>query len=333
MTRDEITALIGARGAEAEELRREADEIRRRGVGDVVHVRGIIEFSNYCRCHCAYCGLRHDNAGLERYRLEPPEIVDTAGFIASLGFGTVVLQSGEDMWWTAQRLAGVISDIKAATGMAVTLSVGERDAADYRLWRDAGADRYLLRHETADPELYARMHPQASLENRVRCLENLMELGYQVGTGCIVGLPGQSAESLAEDLLFMQRLNIHMGGPGPLIPHPDTPLGSEPAGAVETVLNMMALVRLLIPDIMMPATTSLETALEGGRMAGLQSGANVIMPNLTPRSVAAKYEIYPGKKAPSIDVRTEVQRVRDLIDAAERTMGTGPGHSPRACLS
>jgi biotin synthase len=242
---------------------------------------------------------------------------------------TVVLQSGEDDWWTAGRLADVIARIRTETPLAVTLSVGERPEEDYRLWREAGADRFLLKHETADPELYATLHPDGTLAQRVRCLEVLAELGYQIGTGCIVGLPGQTVESLADDLLLARSLNVHMAGIGILIPHADTPLAQLPPGSAQTNLNMMALARLLIPDLLLASTTALETGMPGGRLAGLQAGGNVIMPNATPRKYAADYDIYPGKAAPKDMIERDVARARDVIALAGRYVATDPGHSPR----
>jgi len=330
MTADELAKLVVAEGEAAEALHAEADRLRCDTVGDAVHLRALIEFSNHCRCHCAYCGLRAGNLQLPRYRLTPDELVGAALLAADLGFGTVVLQSGEDPWWTAERLAEVIARIKGSTDLAVTLSVGEREKWEYRLWREAGADRFLLKHETADPELYARLHPGASQENRLRCLEALRELGYQIGTGFIIGLPGQTPQTLAQDLLLLQRLRPHMAGIGPLIPHPNTPLGVLSVGSAQASLNAMALARLLVPDLMLASTTAQETASPGGRRAGLRSGANVVMPNLTPRRYASYYEIYPGKKAPRISLGEEVSRAKRLILSLGRTVGVGPGHSPRA---
>jgi biotin synthase len=329
MNAAELEQLIVADGSQAQDLRAEPDRVRKATVGDEVHLRAIIEFSSYCRCNCDYCGLRADNKNLTRYRLRPEEILQAAVVAESLGFGTVVLQSGEDEGWTAEGLAEVVADVKARTHLAVTLSVGEREDWEYRLWREAGADRYLLKHETADRDLYERVHPGASFDRRIRCLEVLAEIGYQIGSGCIVGLPGQTAAILAQDLLLMRRLNLHMAGIGPLIPHPDTPLAGMAIGEAEIVLNMMALTRLLIPDIMLASTTALETAMEGGRLAGLRAGGNVIMPNITPREYASFYEIYPGKKAPHIEIVAEVERAHRVIAAAGRTVGKGPGHSPR----
>ena len=326
---EELERLIVATGDEAAELRSEADRVRREAVGDEVHLRAIIEFSSYCRMHCEYCGLRCENEGLTRYRMTPEEIAEAAEVAAGMRFGTVVLQSGEDTWYTAERVAEFISGIKARTPLAITLALGEREDWEYRLWRDAGADRYLLKHETADPDLYARLHPEASLAERIRCQRTLIELGFQIGSGCIIGLPGQTARSLALDLLHLQSLPVHMCGMGPLIPHPQTPLGDLPIGSSEITLNMDALGRLMVPDVMMAATTALETATLGGRLRTLQGGANVLMPNLTPRKYASAYEIYPGKKAPQITLEEEVERAMRIIREAGRPLAKGPGHSPR----
>ncbi len=330
----ELEELVVATGEAAARLRAEADRVRAQVVGEEVHLRAIIEFSSFCDRHCRYCGLRVENDGLRRYRMSLEEVLAAAEVAAAFGFGTVVLQSGEDLWYTGEGVASLVRQIKARTPLAITLALGEREASEYRLWREAGADRYLLKHETADPDLYARLHPGGSFENRLRCQETLRELGYQVGSGCIVGLPGQTPRSLALDLLHLQRLQVHMCGLGPLIPHPATPLGPEPVGSPEITLNMVALTRLLVPDVMLAATTALETALPGqGRLRALQGGANVVMPNLTPRRYASDYEIYPGKQAPKISLEAEVERAKDVVRRAGRPVATGPGHSPRETLN
>jgi len=265
--------------------------------------------------------------------MSPEEVLAGCQEVAGLGFGTVVLQSGEDEWWSAERLASLVSEIKSRTALAVTLSVGEREEWEYRLWREAGADRYLLKHETANRELYQRLHPGASFENRARCLDTLLDLGYQVGSGCIVGLPGQTPEILVEDLRFLESRQFHMTGIGPLIPNPSTPLAASPVGPVPLTLSMMSLIRILIPDIMLPATTALETAAPGARLQALRAGANVLMPNLTPRQFASLYEIYPGKRAPQLTLAEEVARTKEIVRAAGRPLATGPGHSPRLVLT
>jgi len=226
-----------------------------------------------------------------------------------------------------------VREIKRETPLAVTLSLGERPPGDYRLWREAGADRYLLKHETANRALYERLHPGASYEQRLACQDALFALGYQVGSGCIIGLPGQTPEMLVEDLRLIEARRVHMCGLGPLIPHPATPLAAAPVGSVEIALNMMALARLLVPDLMLPATTSLETARPGARLQALRGGANVLMPNLTPREFAAGYDIYPGKKAPQLTLPEEVARTVAIVRAAGRSVGPGAGHSPRACAT
>ncbi len=333
MNAQTLEKLISSRGEEARSLHREADRVRHETVGDEVHLRALIEFSNHCRCHCRYCGLRADNTALNRYRMSPGEVLDNVVAAHDLGLRTVVLQSGEDLHWSAEMLAELIADIKRRTKMAITLSVGERPREDYLCWRKAGADRYLLKHETSDPDLYRALHPGAELHTRLNCLETLLELGYQVGSGCIVGLPGQTPAILARDLLLIRDLGLHMTGIGPLISHPATPLADCPSGDVEAVLNMMALLRLLVPDIMMPATTALETLSSGGRILGLQCGANVLMPNMTMRCYAMDYEIYPGKKAPSHSLQAELAAAQVAVAQAGRTIADGPGHSPRAHLA
>ena len=333
MTDRELRELVVAEGPAAAELRAAADRVRRETVGDDIYLRGIIEFSSHCRCECEYCGLRASNSGLARFRMSPAQVVAACREIAGLGFGTAVLQSGEDTWWTAERVADLVREIKRQTPLAVTLSLGEREASDYRLWREAGADRYLLKHETANRALYGRLHPGASYERRLACQEALFALGYQVGSGCIIGLPGQTPEILVEDLRLIEARCYHMCGIGPLIPHAATPLGALPVGSVEITLNMMALARLLVPDIMLPATTALETAQAGARLQAVRGGANVLMPNLTPREFAGDYDIYPGKRAPHLSLPQEVARTLTIVREAGRAVGPGAGHSPRTCAA
>ncbi|HHY92524.1 MAG TPA: [FeFe] hydrogenase H-cluster radical SAM maturase HydE, partial [Firmicutes bacterium] len=231
LTKDAIVRLLAAHGAEEQALFAAADAVRAQWVGDAVHLRGLIEFSNYCRNDCLYCGLRRSNRRVRRYRLEPGEILAVARAGAELGYRTIVLQSGDDFWYTSTMLAHIVEEIKKLD-VAVTLSLGERKKSEYRDLRLAGADRFLLKQETTDPELYTRLHPGQSYRHRIECLEWLTELGYQVGSGNIVGLPGQTLESLADDLLFLQAHAVDMAGIGPFIPHPETPLGSCPPGDV-----------------------------------------------------------------------------------------------------
>lgn len=292
LTKEEIVFLLAA---DAPLLFRAADGVRRAFVGEEVYLRGLIEFSNYCKNDCLYCGIRRSNASARRYRLSPEEIILTAQKAAELGYKTVVLQSGEDLWFDTDKMCHMIRTLKQMK-LAVTLSIGEKTREEYAAYRQAGADRYLLRIETTDKALYERLDPGMSWENRVRCLHDLKDLGYEVGSGSLVGLPGQTPESLADDLLFFQSLPVDMAGIGPFIPHPDTPLAQETAhGHLELSLKMMALMRLLLPDINIPATTAMETLHPQGRLLALQSGANVVMPNVTEGAARVKYQLYPGK--------------------------------------
>ncbi|MGI9860216.1 [FeFe] hydrogenase H-cluster radical SAM maturase HydE [Moorella naiadis] len=327
LNREDIITLLGAAvGAEADALYRQADNVRARVAGDEVHLRGIIEFSNYCRRRCYYCGLRADNARLRRYRLMPEDIVAVARRGAELGYGTVVLQSGEDPWYTAPVLAGVIREIKKL-GVAVTLCVGERPREEYARWREAGADRYLLKHETANEELYARLHPGMSWSARRQCLTWLKKLGYQVGSGNIIGLPGQSLADLADDLLLLRQLDVEMAGLGPFIPHPDTPLGGEPAGSVELTYRVVAVARLVIPYAHLPATTALGTLAANGRQLALTRGANVIMPNLTPAEYRPDYQIYPNKICVNEGPEDCRHCLEGMVRSLGRRLGRGPGHA------
>lgn len=292
LTKEEIIQLL--RLEEATPLFQAADRVRSRYVGDEVHLRGLIEFSNICKQNCLYCGLRRDNHKLERYRLEPETIVDFAAKAKSYGYRTVVLQSGEDPYYTVEVLRDIIRQIKALD-MAITLSIGEKSLEEYKAYREAGADRYLLRIETTDVRLYEKMDPGMNYDNRVQCLKALKELGFELGSGCLVGLPGQTLESLAEDILFFKAMEADMIGIGPFIPNPDTPLAEVPAGSFELSQKVMAITRLVLPDINIPATTAMETLHPQGRILALQRGANVVMPNITEGDYRRMYALYPGK--------------------------------------
>ena len=293
LDREEIICLLEATECE-DELAAAADSVRRAFVGDGVHLRGLIEFSNICRQNCLYCGLRRDNKKIERYRLSTAEILTFAAKARDCGYQTVVLQSGEDSWFTTEIMVQLLQEIKAM-GMAITLSIGEKSYHEYKAYKAAGADRYLLRIETTDKELYEKMDPGMSWDNRVRCLRDLKELGYEVGTGSLVGLPGQTIESLAQDVLFFQELDVDMVGIGPFIPNPDTPLAEAAGGTFDLACRMMALTRFLLPDANIPATTAMETLQPDGRMLALQRGANVVMPNVTDTDYRKMYMLYPGK--------------------------------------
>ena len=272
----------------------EADRIRHENVGDEVHLRGLIEFSNICKRQCKYCGLRSANKEIERYRILKDEIVNLSRNAVDLGYKTIVLQSGEDDYYDTDKMCEIIREIKKLD-VALTLSIGEKTYNEYKAFKEAGADRYLLRIETTDESLYETMHPNASYKNRVECLYNLKELGFETGTGCLVGLPDQTIESLANDILFFKELNADMIGIGPFIPHKETPLKEASKGDFWLALKVMALTRIIMPDINIPATTAMETINPNGRIIALQSGANVVMPNVTSTKYRAKYEIYPNK--------------------------------------
>lgn len=293
LSRDEIIALLKDDSIN-EELFKVADEVRKKYLGDEVHLRGLIEFTNICKRNCMYCGLRRDNKNLNRYRLSHEEIIDFAKKAVSYGYKTLVLQGGEDDYYTVERLVPIVKDLKAL-GVALTLSIGERPFEEYEALKKAGADRFLLRIETTDRELYEELDPGMSHENRIQCLKNLRKLGYEVGSGCLVGLPGQKIESLADDILFFKELDVDMNGIGPFIPNEDTPLKDAEGGQFELALKVMAIVRLLLPDINIPATTAMETLNKQGRVIALQCGANVVMPNVTEGEYRKLYALYPGK--------------------------------------
>lgn len=311
-----------------EDLCRRADRVRERNMGPEVHLRGLIEISNICRNNCCYCGIRRDNLSVNRYRMTPEEIVEAAKTGVELGYGTIVLQSGEDPWFDGQRVEDLIRRIKDMD-MAVTLSLGERELEEYALWREAGADRYLLRHETADPELYRRLNPGMTLERRIQILYHLKDLGYQVGAGFMVGLPGQTPEILVRDLRLLQELDVEMAGIGPFIANPATPLGGDPSGGLEASLTMVALTRLLLPMAHIPATTALGSIDPMGREKALQAGANIVMPNLTPVKYREDYQLYPGKICLSETAEHCKGCLAGRIESIGRRMGRGPGHSPK----
>lgn len=332
------------------ELWSAADEARRQHVGDEVHLRGLVEISNHCARHCLYCGLRADNRSLKRYRMTADEILSCATEAHRLGYGTLVMQSGEDYGLCAQWLAQVIRRVKSETPLAVTLSLGERPTEDLALWREAGADRYLLRFETSDRELYERIHPPRGglLSDRLAMLPALRELGYEVGSGVMVGIPGQSYASLARDIELFRTMDLDMIGCGPYIPHPDTPLGrlaaeSSAPGADQVpgtelmAYKVIALTRLVRPDANIPATTALAVLNpDEGRRLGLTRGANVIMPNLTPAKYRVHYEIYPGKPCHTETAEEVTRTLTELIASLGRTTGRGPGartHGPRGITS
>ena len=283
--------------------------------GKDVYIRGLIEFTNYCRNDCLYCGIRRSNRNVNRYRLTEEEILECADTGYELGFRTFVLQGGEDPYYTDERLCGIVSKIKKRyPDCAVTLSVGERSEESYRKLFEAGADRFLLRHETADNEHYRKLHPkELSPENRKRCLYDLKKIGYQVGTGFMVGSPFQTTENLADDLLFIKKLKPDMVGIGPFITHKDTPFRNEKSGTVRQTLIMIALLRLMQPNLLLPATTALDTMDNKGRQKGIMAGANVSMPNLSPKSHRKDYSLYDNKISTGEEAAESVDKMAKKV--------------------
>jgi len=326
LSHEELVTLLSASQAQLPELMETANEVRKKTVGDQVHLRGIIEFSNHCKQHCCYCGLRADNNQITRYRLTPELILETAQAAIQTGYRTLVLQSGEDMTIHVETIAQLTQDIKAM-GAAVTLSCGERSYATYKLWREAGADRYLIKQETADPCLYRAIRPGHILWERLQCQHWLKDLGYQVGSGCMIGLPGQTVQTLARDLQLMKEMRIDMSGMGPFIPHPQTPLGHGVTGSVFMTIKMLATARLYMPWLLLPATTALATLHPEGRELALRAGANVIMPNVSPDAYRSLYQIYPGKLNTQDDMLAYHNKIVSLVESEGRTVATDYGHS------
>ena len=298
LTKEEFAFLIKNRNEEISQfLFERARKIREAHYGKDVYIRGLIEFTNYCKNDCLYCGIRRSNKTCERYRLTKEDILLCCEEGYGLGFRTFVLQGGEDNHYSDDYMCEIISEIKGKyPDCAITLSIGEKSKESYQKLFDAGADRYLLRHETADFSHYSKLHPEnLTAQNRQRCLWDLKEIGYQVGTGFMVGSPFQTEENLADDMLFIHRLQPHMVGIGPFIPHHATPFKDEKSGTLELTLFMLGLLRLMLPTALLPSTTALGTIHPEGREKGLLAGANVVMPNLSPVSVRKKYLLYDNK--------------------------------------
>lgn len=299
-----------------QELFASARKVREQWYGKDVYIRGLIEFTNYCRNDCYYCGIRRSNGQCVRYRLTEEEILSCCKKGYGLGFRTFVLQGGEDGFFTDIRLARMVAKIKDGyPDCAVTLSVGERSRQSYKMLFEAGADRYLLRHETADGIHYGKLHPrEMSLENRKRCLWDLKEIGYQVGAGMMVGSPGQTLDCILKDLEFLKELQPDMVGIGPFIPHHDTPFASEPAGTVKQTLRLLAIARLLLPKVLLPATTALGTIEEDGRERGILAGANVVMPNLSPEDAKDNYLLYDNKRRDGAEAAEGLELLKQSME-------------------
>jgi biotin synthase len=316
LTGEEYLALLHVRDSETTQyLFARATEVRQIYYGKDVYVRGLIEFTNYCRRNCYYCGIRAGNKNVERYHLTQEEILSCCHVGYDLGFRTFVLQGGEDMSYTDDTMVEIITSIKDQhPDCAVTLSFGERSYESYKRYKEAGADRFLLRHETANTVHYGQLHPkEMSSEERKNCLMYLKELGFQFGTGFMVGSPFQTPELLVEDLLFIQDIHPQMVGIGPFIPHHETPFASEKAGSVELTLYLLAILRLMLPQSLLPATTALGTLDADGRERGILAGANVLMPNLSPLNVRKKYMIYDNKIATGLEASESLKNLKESV--------------------
>lgn len=332
MDRAELRALIDERDEDsAAYLFARARSRQREHFGRAVYLRGLVEFTSFCRNDCLYCGLRRSNRSCERYRLTEEQILSCCRQGYALGFRTFVLQGGEDMRYSDGDICRIVSAIKADhPDCAVTLSIGERSRESYEAYYRAGADRYLLRHEAADPALYARLHPpELTLANRVRCLYDLKDIGYQIGAGMMLQAPGQTTDDIVTDLLFLRELQPDMIGIGPFIPHRDTPFRDMPAGTAELTLFMIGVLRLMFPEALIPATTALGTIDPRGREKGILAGANVVMPNLSPTDVRGKYLLYDGK----ICTGDEAAECRACMQGRIRSVGyetvVARGDAPR----
>lgn len=337
----QLEALLACGPVDTAALYAAADRVRKAHVGDEVYLRGIVEFSNYCHRSCDYCGIRGPNRTVKRYRMTAEEIVGLAVEARKLGNTTVVLQSGEDPWFTVERVCAILKDIRRKAGVAITLSIGERPLDELRAFREAGCDRYLLRFETSDRALFGAMHPDDDYDERVMCLANIRRAGIQVGSGFMIGLPGGTLRTIAGDILFATSLDLDMIGCGPYLAHPETPLaargGSRSASGTpglladrEVYFRTMALLRLLNPKSHIPATTAFDALMPEGRDLVLTRGANVFMPNVTPQKYRALYQLYPNKPCVDEDGAACSVCVRGRLARLGRPIGTGPGHSRKS---
>ena len=315
---EEFFRLLTERTPKEEEYARNlAAEVREKNYGKDIFIRGLIEFTNYCKNDCFYCGIRKSNKKAQRYRLTLEEILSCCQEGYELGFRTFVLQGGEDGFFTKERIVSLIHEIKERyPDCALTLSIGEKPYEEYQAYKEAGADRYLLRHETADEEHYRMLHPEPlSLAHRKECLRNLKKLGFQTGAGFMVGSPGQTAQTLVKDFLFLKELQPQMVGIGPFIPHQDTPFREKTAGTLKDTLFYLALIRLMLPKVLLPATTALGTIHPKGRELGILSGANVVMPNLSPSEVRKKYMLYDNKICTGEEAAEGIQDLKKRMQA------------------
>ena len=324
MNKEKILNIL--RNTPDEELFAEADAVRSQTCGDEVYIRAIIEFSNYCRCACEYCGLNVQNDGLSRYRMTLEQVIKASREAFDENVQTIVLQSGEDAGIKTDEICQMMESIKRIGDIAVTLSCGEYPYEDYRLMRNAGADRYLLKIETVNREIYHKLRPGCRFENRVRCLHDLRELGYQVGSGSLVGLPGQTLEDIADDILFCVNLDLEMATFSPFIPHPKTPLSDEPGGSWQLGLRVLATARIALPAVHIPVSTALASVSPDDYISPLNAGANVVMADVTPYEFVKYYDIYPGKAPVGFRKgRDSISRLKKIIESMGRPIGIGRG--------
>ncbi|MBF0407096.1 MAG: [FeFe] hydrogenase H-cluster radical SAM maturase HydE [Candidatus Riflebacteria bacterium] len=311
------------------ELLKMADETRRKHVGDDVFLRGLIEFSNYCSCACNYCGISSYNRKLKRFRMTADEILNTVKYAYEIGFRSFVLQAGEDKFFDENTLLSIIDRIKSGFDCALSLSTGEWPAESLRKFKNAGADRYLLRIETSDPVIFGELHPDSRWEDRDHCLKDIKNAGFQTGSGILIGIPGQSHAVLYSDLKYLIDLDPEMIGIGPFIPHPDTPLGNEKGGDIETTITFLALIRLYLPDSYIPATTAMGSIHPEGRKMALMAGANVLMPNVSPVENRASYELYPNKICLNDNALKCTKCIEGWVGEIGRKVNMGYGHIVR----
>lgn len=328
LSKEEIVTLLSLDDKnDQQKLFDRANELRLLYCGEEVHLRGIIEISNICEQNCVYCGLRSDNKKLERYRMTPEEIIETAKNISNLGIFTIVLQSGEDCHFDSDIISYLIYQIKQKANVAITLSLGERTFDEYRTWKIAGADRYLLKHETANKILYEKYHFKQQLSDRLEHLNFLKSIGYQIGSGGMIGLPMQTNEDIADDILLCKTLDLDMAAFGPFISSPDTPYHNFRSGSTELTLKTMAVARIVLKKVHIPATTALDTIDSIGREKGLSAGANVVMPDLTPFPYRSNYQIYPNKRGSSDDPAISTASLQKRIEALGRKISSKRGDS------
>jgi biotin synthase len=326
LNKSEIVFLLSLQKKEdIHKLYHRADEVRKKYCGHEVHLRGIIEFSNYCDQNCMYCGLQKSNKNLQRYRMTKDEIILNAEKITQAGLKTIVLQSGEDHFYSRSLITDIIISIKEKFNTAITLSIGERGRDEYEEWKKAGADRYLLKHETANDELYSSLHQKEKLKSRLAHIECLKKIGFQTGSGNIIGLPGQKVEDIADDILLCKDLDCDMCSFSPFIPSIDTPFKETASADVDLTLKTIAVARIVLKNVHIPATTALSTLIGNGAEVGLKVGANVIMPNFTPLPYRDNYKIYKDKK--TYDTNIYLEELRITLNKLDRKVAEGKGHS------